>query len=188
MIRPIQNAQIEKTRSVSIWPSEIVLLSSNTTATAGKPRPINCQRRPIARMRVRLGYTGLPGCADCRGPGSEVGHIGPAAGPQHAEIDLRQAAQPHQASCGADAAGERGDRGDQVIVDSCNLVEFQENAMGVVFLERLPDPIGQGRLRSPGSTVIAVEAHKQPVWPPLDVQLPAAGPCLRGMWIGNRDC
>ena len=137
---------------------------------------------------MRSGYTGLPRGADGCSTGIEVGHIGRAAGPEGPQIDLRQAAESHQAPGGADAACKRGDRGDQVIVDSCNLVEFQENAMGVVFLERLPDPIGQGRLRSPGSTVIAVEAHKQPVWPPLDVQLPAAGPCLRGMWIGNRDC
>jgi hypothetical protein len=46
MIRPIQKAQIEKTRSMSICPSEMLSLSSNQIATAGKLRPKNCPRRP----------------------------------------------------------------------------------------------------------------------------------------------
>jgi hypothetical protein len=129
--------------------------------------------------------SGLPRCADSRGPRWEVGHVGSAPGPQRAKIDLRQATQPHQAPRGADTAGERGDRGDQVVIDRFHLIEFQEHAVGMVFQERLPDPVRQSRLRPSGPTEIAIEPHEQPVWPPLDSQLPAAGLRSDPLWIGN---
>ena len=180
--------QIENTNSMSICPSEIVLLSSNSTATAGRPRPMICPKRPIARIRVRSGYTGLPGGAYGCGAGIEVGHIGATAGPQGAEIDLRQAAEPHQAPGGADAAPKRGDRGDQVVVDRVDLIELQEYTMGVVFLERFPDAVGQRRLRGHrGPSGIALKTHKQPVWPPLNPQLATRGLCVTALWLTDNN-
>lgn len=135
---------------------------------------------------MRSGYTGLPRGADGCSTGIEVGHIGRAAGPEGPQIDLRQAAESHQAPGGADAARERRDRGDQVVVDHGDLVEFEEHAMGVVLLEGFPDAVGQCRLPGRSSpSGITVETHKQPVRPPLNSHLAPAGLRVMALWLDN---